>query len=425
MVFPRVHFKEHMLTGAPPGTLGLANPSGWMNCELFLEVLRHFIKYTSSSKENPTLLLLDNHESHFSIEILNMAKQNGVTMLTLPPHCSSKLQPLDVAVYAPFKAHYNATLDSWMLRHPGIPVNIFHVAECVGTAFEKSMTPINIKSGFRKCGIFPFDRNIFTDDDYLLSSVTDRALPNSSVVNDKTPIIDLNGNDKNTAAESSYDKDLNNSLIENNEEHSNTEFITPEKLRGYPKAQPRKDNKTSKRKGSSKILTDTPEKLIIEEKQKEKERKNNLKVKKGVKRNFAEAKKVKVTAVSDSEDEELFVSDSSSDNFAAEENEFIFPETLEKPKIDSYVLVEFKDKKKIYYVGKIIKEEDQTDYQINFLRKSAKRENSFIFPVVPDIATVNIKDIKQTLPPPTELGKTKRQSAFINFEISFNSIDIR
>jgi hypothetical protein len=43
MVFPRKKFKNHMLNGAPPGTLGLASPSGWMNGELFPSVMRHFI----------------------------------------------------------------------------------------------------------------------------------------------------------------------------------------------------------------------------------------------------------------------------------------------------------------------------------------------------------------------------------------------
>ena len=28
MIFPRVHFKQHMIKEAPTGTLGLANPSG-------------------------------------------------------------------------------------------------------------------------------------------------------------------------------------------------------------------------------------------------------------------------------------------------------------------------------------------------------------------------------------------------------------
>lgn len=166
MVFPRVHFKEHMLMGAPPGTLGLATPSGWMNGKLFSDVIRHFVKHTQSSKENPTLLILDNHESHLAIDALDIAKENGVTMLTIPPHCSNRIQPLDVCVFKSFQAYYNAAVDSWMLHHPGIPLSIYDVAGCVGTAFQRAMTPSNIISGFRKCGIFPYDRGVFTDDDF-------------------------------------------------------------------------------------------------------------------------------------------------------------------------------------------------------------------------------------------------------------------
>ena len=54
MVFPRRNYKAHMLNGAPPGTLGMANPSGWMIADIFENVLLHFVKYSSSSIQNPT-----------------------------------------------------------------------------------------------------------------------------------------------------------------------------------------------------------------------------------------------------------------------------------------------------------------------------------------------------------------------------------
>ena len=60
MIFPRVHFRDHMLRGAPPGTLGLANKTGWMNSELFSEVIDHFIHHSKSSKDEPSLLVYDN-----------------------------------------------------------------------------------------------------------------------------------------------------------------------------------------------------------------------------------------------------------------------------------------------------------------------------------------------------------------------------
>ncbi|XP_033218484.1 uncharacterized protein LOC117173945 [Belonocnema kinseyi] len=55
MVLPRKKFKSCMLNQAPPGTLGLATPSGWMNCELVVETMKHFIKFSGSSIDNPSL----------------------------------------------------------------------------------------------------------------------------------------------------------------------------------------------------------------------------------------------------------------------------------------------------------------------------------------------------------------------------------
>ncbi|XP_022835755.1 uncharacterized protein LOC111363186 isoform X2 [Spodoptera litura] len=171
MVFPRKNFKAHMLYGAPPGTLGLAAPSGWMNTELFVE-------FTSASTDNPALLILDNHESHLSIEALDLAKASGVTVLTLHPHTTARLQPLDVGLNGPFKSFYNSAIDSWLLRNPGKNLSIYNVAECVGIAYMKAMTPTNITQAFKKCGIFPFDDQIFTDIDFLPSEITNRPPPN-------------------------------------------------------------------------------------------------------------------------------------------------------------------------------------------------------------------------------------------------------
>ena len=64
MVFPRVNFKDHMINGAPAGNLGLATQPGWMNSDLFPEVLRHFIHHIGCSTEKPAILFMDNHESH-------------------------------------------------------------------------------------------------------------------------------------------------------------------------------------------------------------------------------------------------------------------------------------------------------------------------------------------------------------------------
>ena len=73
--------------------------------------MNHFIKFSSSTKENPSLLIYDNFEARLSIAVLNLAKEHGVTILTLPPHSTHKLQPLDVGVMGPFKTAYTAAID--------------------------------------------------------------------------------------------------------------------------------------------------------------------------------------------------------------------------------------------------------------------------------------------------------------------------
>ena len=77
-VFPRVKVPERMYRDGPPGCIGLAHRSGWMSSENFLCSLQHFQKEVKPSKEDPVLLLFDNHESHISIEVVSLCKDNGI-----------------------------------------------------------------------------------------------------------------------------------------------------------------------------------------------------------------------------------------------------------------------------------------------------------------------------------------------------------
>ena len=170
MVFPRVHFKDHMIKRAPPGTLGLATQSGWMNGELFPRVLNHFIKRMGCSIENPAVVFMDNHESHLGIEVIEMARMSGLFIITFPPHTSYKLQPLDVAVYGPLECHYKKTVNEWNLSHPASRITIYDLPECFNRAFFRALSFENIASGF-KTGIWPLNSEVFRDDNFLATTV--------------------------------------------------------------------------------------------------------------------------------------------------------------------------------------------------------------------------------------------------------------
>lgn len=131
-----------------------------MTEENFLVVMKNFISVTNSSMENPSALLMDNHASHIDIDVVNLAKENGVVLLTLPPHTTNKLQPLDVGVFGPYQKAYDKAMNLWMRENPGKTVSIFEVAQFVNSAMTEAVTPKNIISGSKATGIFPFNPNI-------------------------------------------------------------------------------------------------------------------------------------------------------------------------------------------------------------------------------------------------------------------------
>lgn len=86
LLFPRVYYRDYFLKDGPVGSTGGANVSGWMKEEHFVDFLKHFVNHTKCSKEKPSLLLLDNHGSHLSVDGLDYAKENGVVILSFHPH---------------------------------------------------------------------------------------------------------------------------------------------------------------------------------------------------------------------------------------------------------------------------------------------------------------------------------------------------
>ncbi|XP_004209959.1 uncharacterized protein LOC101236424 [Hydra vulgaris] len=91
-VFPRVHMKYELMDAAPPSLIAVCHPSGWMQSNTFVTWFMHFVKYVSPTKHEPVLLKLDGHKTHTSsLKVINLACQNNVILLCLPPHCSHRL----------------------------------------------------------------------------------------------------------------------------------------------------------------------------------------------------------------------------------------------------------------------------------------------------------------------------------------------
>ena len=231
-------------------------------------------------------------------------------MLTIPPKTSHRLQPLDVSVLGPFKRSYNKAMDNRMRTYPGKTLTIYEVPALVKEAQLCALVPRNILSGFKNTGTWPYNPDIFAEDDFAAVITTDRPAPDiqiplinnlpvdsarSSACSSQSMLIG-NGPITHTmqAGSSVDDATLTRAEKTTSPEHfaapSSIVYVSPSDVYSIPKAQPRK-SKSSARKGKTQILTSTPvrEKYALLKKQKEV--KNLAKVKKSPNRFFVKRKR--------------------------------------------------------------------------------------------------------------------------------------
>lgn len=176
-IVARKKMNADFLRGTTAGTTVLLQPNGWMDTERFLETLKHVHQVTYSSVENKILLIMDNAECHMSIHVVEYAIQHGIILVTLPPHTTAKLQPLDVSVFGPFKSVLRSIQDDFKLSNPHVAITEHMLPEMACKAWDRVCSVTNICSGFAATGIYPINRNIFPDDAFVGAEVSEQQEP--------------------------------------------------------------------------------------------------------------------------------------------------------------------------------------------------------------------------------------------------------
>ncbi|XP_025160323.1 uncharacterized protein LOC112589827 [Harpegnathos saltator] len=146
------------------------------------------------------------------------------------------------------------------MNNPGVPVTIYHVAGFVREALIKAAIPVNIIASFEKPGIYLFSRSVFQDADYIMSTVTEQLDPNERANNP-------NGSEnlRETVTTSASKTSL--TVIATAITNTNDSFISPSDFKSYPKVQPKQNTRKPRRKGKCMIVTDSPEKNEIQERE--------------------------------------------------------------------------------------------------------------------------------------------------------------
>lgn len=166
LIFARKKMQPRLLDGAPPGTQGTCTPNGWTSGEVFLDWMHFFVEHVRPRADKKVLLLVDNHESHKYYPALEYASKNSVVILSLAPHTTHKMQPMDVAVYGPLKTYFEREVNIFQKAHPGRIVNQYDVARLLSPAFLKTAVAMNAVHGFERPGIWPVNKYAFGDEDF-------------------------------------------------------------------------------------------------------------------------------------------------------------------------------------------------------------------------------------------------------------------
>ncbi|XP_025154458.1 tigger transposable element-derived protein 6-like [Harpegnathos saltator] len=139
-IFPRKRIKPELMNNAPSGSPAFPQDKGWMDRDVFLQFIKYFVNQTRPSKEQPVLIVLDGHSSHTkSLNVIDYCRESGVILLSLPPHCTHKMQPLDVS------------------------------CRCRSVLKTIKCTDCNK----RKIGIWPFNNDIFEEWEFAASKTTE------------------------------------------------------------------------------------------------------------------------------------------------------------------------------------------------------------------------------------------------------------
>jgi len=409
-VFPRVNVQDSWMLTGPPGSSATGHPkaTGWMTIEDFVKYMVHFVKYAKPTTESPVLLLLDNHHSHISLEVIEYAKNNHITMLSFPPHCSHELQPLDKSVYGPMKTYINQASDSWMREknNASKAMTIHLIPKLVAYALPKAMTPENIRAGFKATGIYPFDRNVFSEEKFLSCYTSDRPMPSEA------PAPQLGCS--HTPSTSILHPEAPTPEAGCLHSPSTSTYVSVESVRPFGKRAAKQDGVSRRKKGKSAIYTDTPVKLTLEH---ERSKKTGVNVRKQLL--CVPTKEVHTpSSISSNEDSSNLCSDSSEYSDTDDHIVQHHPRVADLEP-DDHILVAFRGKKSIkYFVGRIQQvDAEDAEIETSFLRRAhaSKVGNfMFVFPDEEDICTHPVSDVIMKLPVPT-CGKTKRSATLYNF----------
>jgi DDE superfamily endonuclease len=158
VIWPATTHRSNWTTYPTPGWHYACSESGYTDSKISLEwLIRVFDPQTKTqAQQKPRVLISDGFGTHETLEILEYCFENNIILCRIPSHTSHKLQPCDTGVFSPLKTAYRDQVER-LYRGSANTVGKEHFTSLYSPAREKALTPRNIKAGWAKAGLFPFN----------------------------------------------------------------------------------------------------------------------------------------------------------------------------------------------------------------------------------------------------------------------------
>jgi hypothetical protein len=154
--------------GGPKGARYNRTKSGWFDAVTFEDWFMSLFLPCLRKQEGQKVVISDNLSSHINLNILRVCEQNNIRFIALPPNSTHLTQPLDVAYFRPMKIAWRKVMSEWKTSAQGKCASTINKSK-FPQLLDQLMTSLqengadNLKSGFRKTGISPINKQEVLD----------------------------------------------------------------------------------------------------------------------------------------------------------------------------------------------------------------------------------------------------------------------
>jgi hypothetical protein len=153
IIFTKTYPSTAYAAEGPPGALYACSDCGHMTEEIYVKWFKDiFLQFCG--QDRPQILIQDNHISHLSTAVIDLAIENNITMYYLPAHTSHITQPLD-QMFSALKARYVALADTAPLLKSDLIITKQKFTPVLKYAYDIVFNPKSIKEAYRISGAFP------------------------------------------------------------------------------------------------------------------------------------------------------------------------------------------------------------------------------------------------------------------------------